>query len=205
METVCSVREGRSFRRTETAHYDRLHSAAGPRALDLLPTGSLAQSTAAGMRQPRTRRALRASDVDDSLRRLSVVDFFAQGMLPGLSENPREAAEAQRLTGDFKEYEQRLRELGLARDGLGLTNFERDLVLQIGKCAQNALPVLRNVDCGDASLTLDRAYKSGETVEENLDALIASRSDPSGALGPIAATTAHRITKICDHRTACTV
>lgn len=109
-----------------------------------------------------------------ALHLLAAVATDAEGLFTGLAGTAQNHELAQKLTGVFKEYEARLRMLGLAPDGTGLTNTERDWVGAIAKRAQNARTLL--IPAGeDPSLALDRAYSNGAAVEGYLIKLRRSR------------------------------
>lgn len=102
--------------------------------------------------------------VDRALVLLVGVVADAESLFKGLPGTARNHEKAQEVAVVFKEYGARLRALGLAPDGAGLTNTELDWVQLVSKCAREARTVLITAD-EDTSLALDRAYANGAKVE----------------------------------------
>lgn len=103
------------------------------------------------------------------MQRLYEVHSSAYDLLSALG-NPGNIEKAKDVSVVFKEYERRLRALGLEPDGAGLTNAERDLIRAIFKKATNALNCLQAAG-ENASLALNRAYANGEGIETDVRAL----------------------------------
>lgn len=138
----------------------------------------------AASRQQGRRPAQCVMPITEALRAVRKVRSNAQDLLPVLAGNPRNLRKATDVVEVFAEYELRLCALGVAPNGAGLSNKERDLVHEITKRSENALGLLSDIVAKlneNMSTTLDRVYANGGSVDGFLRELVESLKAAPGS------------------------